>query len=67
MGKIMIRLLRMEFLVIAAVLLAGGLHGWLEAGEKSSYPTVGRDLEPLRTAFNANPDHVRAILLASPT
>ena len=63
----MSRLLRLEFLVITAVLLIGGLIGLLEADEESSYPTIDGDLEPLRSAFNANPDHVRAVLLASPT
>ncbi len=38
-----------------------------EAGDELAYPTVGADLEPLRSAFNADPGHVRAILLASPT
>lgn len=31
------------------------------------YATVGADLEPLKTAFNGDVDHVRAILLGSPT
>ncbi len=38
-----------------------------ETGDELAYPTIGADLEPLRSGFNADPGHVRAILLASPT
>ena len=37
------------------------------AAEASSYDAISQDLQPLREAFNAEPSHVRAILLASPT
>lgn len=31
------------------------------------YEVLGQDLEPFRSAFNARPDHVRAVLLVGPT
>lgn len=61
------RLLRVDVLLIASVLLAGGFVGFLEAGEEPVHQTIEDGLEQLRKAFNANPDDVRAILLASPT
>ena len=67
MRRIISRLLRLDVLLIAIVLLLGGLIGLLEAREDPTYLTIGTDLEPLRSAFNADPDNVRAVLLASPT
>jgi hypothetical protein len=33
----------------------------------ASFETLGPDIEPLRTAFNAARGQVRAVILASPT
>ena len=62
----MSRMLRVDFLLVVA-LLAAGFIGLLEAGEEPTYPTLSADLEPLRSDFNSKPENVRAVLLASPT
>ena len=67
MRNILMRPLRTHTLLIAFVLATSALVGFVNAREKPSYPAIDARLEPLRSAFNANTDHVRAILLASPT
>jgi hypothetical protein len=62
------RLLRVDSLLIAVLLAVGVFLGGLQADDREpKHATISEDLEPLRSAFNANPDYVRAILLASPT
>ncbi len=61
------RNLRPDVLTIAALLSIGGILGLVHAQEKPTHQTIAGDLEPLRTAFDAHPEDVRAILLASPT
>ena len=64
----MARILRLDVLLSTAVLLIVGVVAvFPKADEDSGYPMIADDLEPLRTAFNADPGNVRAILLASPT
>ncbi len=64
----MSRLLRLDVVLIAGILLIGGvIAGFPRTAEDSGYPTIADDLEPLRAAFNADPGNVRAVLLASPT
>ncbi len=63
----MSRIPRPDVLAIAALVSIGGILGLLRAQEKPAHETIAGDLEPLRSAFNANPGDVRAILLASPT
>ncbi len=63
----MSRLLRLDAAVLAVTISVCGIAGSATAAEPSSYETMTEDLEPLRTSFNADPDNVRAILLASPT
>ena len=64
----MSRLLRLDVLLISAVLvIVGVVSVFPKAKEDSVYPTIAENLEPLRAAFNADPGNVRAILLASPT
>jgi hypothetical protein len=67
MREILTRLLGADILLTVLVVSIGGLIGLLEAGQEPTYPTLVADLEPLRSAFNAQPENVRAILLASPT
>lgn len=50
-------------LLLAAVLALPGCV----ATPTVEYTVVGTDLEPLRAAFNAHADGVRAVLLGSPT
>ncbi len=62
------RLRQLDLALITAVLaVAGAAALSSQSGKDSAYPTIGADLEPLRAAFNAEPDNVRAVLLASPT
>ena len=62
------RLLRIDVLLVAAVLVIAGVVAVFPKAEvDSGFPTIAGDLEPLRGAFNADPGNVRAILLASPT
>jgi len=62
------RLLRLEVLALAALLaLAGVVATVSKMRAASEAPVIVERLETLRAAFNAQPDHVRAILLASPT
>ena len=68
MRRILKRLLRLDVLLVAAILvIAGVVTVFPKAEEDSGFPTIARDLEPLRAAFNADPGSVRAVLLASPT
>ena len=60
------RLLRLDLLLVIIVLVVG-LFGLVEAAEEPAFPTLGADLEPLRSDFNSQPGNVRAVLLASPT
>jgi hypothetical protein len=57
----------LDVLLIAGVVLGAGLISWVGSAGGSAHPMINETLEPLRTAFNAEPDNVRAILLASPT
>jgi len=64
--------LRTESAILAAVLVIGGLIGWAtnraSAADGSGYAVItGDDLEPFRSDFNANSDHVRLVLLVGPT
>ncbi|MFQ5525005.1 MAG: hypothetical protein ACE5GX_01960 [Thermoanaerobaculia bacterium] len=62
------RLLQLDVLLIAAVLVIAGVIAVLsQTDQDAGYPTIAEHLEPLRSAFNADPGDVRAILLASPT
>lgn len=66
------RILRVEVAVVLAVLMVGGLIGWLGTrasadGEPGYQVIAADDLEPFRSAFNANPDRVRLVLLVGPT
>ncbi len=66
------RVLRIEFLILTTVLAAGGLIGWAKtlasADDKPDYEIIlADDLEPFRSAFNADADHIRAVLLIGPT
>ena len=66
------RVLRTEFLALAAVLVVGGLIGWattlVSAEDKDDYEVIAADdLEPFRSAFNAASGHIRAVLLVGPT
>jgi len=62
------RILRLDVLLLSAVLAIAGLIALFPQTERDAgYPTIAEDLEPLRAAFNADPGNVRAILLASPT
>ncbi len=62
------RILRLDVLLISAVLVSAGVVAlFSQTDQDSGYPTIAEDLEPLRAAFNADPGNVRAILLASPT
>ena len=63
----MSRLLRLDAALLASTISICGIAGSALAAEPPSYKTMSKDLEPLRSAFNAAPDNVRAILLASPT
>jgi hypothetical protein len=63
-------MLRGDVLLAAAVLSVAGAGAgacFPEPSEDAGYPVIESRLEPLRAAFNADPDNVRAILLASPT
>jgi len=48
-----------------------GLAAWLGAlagpARSGETPTLDERLEPLRSAFDAESDHVRAVLLVGPT
>ena len=66
------RVLRTEFLALAAVLVVGGLVGWattlVSAEDPYAYEVIAADdLEPFRSAFNAASGHARAVLLVGPT
>lgn len=62
------RILRVDVVLLSGLLVIAGVVALCSQTDQSSgYPTIGADLEPLRSAFNADPDNVRAILLASPT
>lgn len=62
------RLVDLDVLLFSGLLaLAGGVALFSQSQDTGDYPTIAEDREPLRTAFNASPDDVRAILLASPT
>ena len=68
----MLRVLRIEVVVVVVVLLVGGLIGWLASrvsadGEPGYEVIAVDDLEPFRSAFNANADQVRLVLLVGPT
>lgn len=64
----MSRTLRTDFLLVTAALLIVGVAAVSSQPEDDpDHLTITDHLEPLRTAFNGAPDHVRAILLASPT
>ena len=67
MAEILRRILRMDLLLAAGLVLVGGWFAWARAGESSPHLVISDDLEPLRSAFNSEPKNVRAILLASPT
>ena len=58
----------LELVAVALVLAAGGVLAAVGVGStEQSYQLVEEDLEAFRTAFNAEPGNVRAVLLASPT
>ena len=62
------RILRLDVLLISAVLVIAGVAAlFSQTDEDSGYPTIAENLEPLRAAINADPGNVRAVLLASPT
>ena len=64
----MSRLLRLDFLLIALVLVVATVVAvFPRADEDSGFAMIADDLEPLRAAFNADSENVRAVLLASPT
>lgn len=48
--------------ILASLSLNAGV-----AAAPSGHTVMGRDLEPLRSDFNAADGHVRAVLLVSPT
>jgi len=66
------RVLRTEFLALAAVLVVGSVVGWastlVSAEVNRDYEVIAADdLEPFRSAFNAASGHTRAVLLVGPT
>ena len=66
------RILRVEAAVVLTVLGVGGLIAWLATrvsadGERGYEVIAADDLEPFRSAFDANSDHVRLVLLVGPT
>ena len=68
----LVRLLRVEVVVVVVVLLVGGLVGWLASrvsadGEPGYGVIATGNLEPFRSAFNADADQVRLVLLVGPT
>ena len=68
----LLRVLRVEVGVFVVVLLVAAIVGWLGSrasadGEPGYEVIAADDLEPFRTAFNANPDQVRLVLLVGPT
>lgn len=68
MRNVLKRILRLDVILISAVLVIAGVVALFSRPEQDSgYATIAEDLDPLRAAFNADPDNVRAILLASPT
>lgn len=54
-----------SFVLLGSLGILGGCFG--SDRLELAVPEIGKSLEPLRAAFNADPGHVRAILLASPT
>lgn len=68
MSRIMKRILRTDVLLVTAALgIVGVIAVFPQADDDPDHLPISDDLKPLITAFNAAPDHVRAILLASPT
>ncbi len=62
------RILRLDVLLISVVLAVAGVAALFSLTDHDSgYPIITENLDPLRTAFNADPANVRAVLLASPT
>ncbi len=58
----------LELVACAFVLAVCGLLWAVGVGSaEQNYELVGEDLETLRSAFNAEPESVRAVLLAAPT
>ena len=56
-----------EVAVVVLALAVGGALGMVAGDAEAGYQLMDEDLEALRSAFNAHPDSVRAVLLASPT
>jgi hypothetical protein len=63
---IRLRPFAVEMVVLALILVAGGLFG-LPMQDDDEFEVLENDLRALREAFNARPENVRAILLAAPT
>ncbi len=64
--------MEIELLALAALLAIGGLIGWAgpwaSAEDMEGYEVIlANDLEPFRSEFNANSNHVRLVLLVGPT
>lgn len=68
----LLRALKLEALVVGLLVVVGGFAGWAmnraAADDHLDYEVIASDgLEPFLSAFNANSDHIKLVLLVGPT